>query len=108
MPLRTKFVLASLILISPAVILGATSMYLLDKISKPLHQDIPQQVAKLSKSSKLGEKALYIRYYDEVLTQSARNYAYTGNVAWILYIIQICANITNNTYETKTISNNHA
>lgn len=36
----------------------------------------------IQSSSYLNSLAQYIRYYDESLTQSARNYAFTGEVKW--------------------------
>lgn len=82
MPIRTKFLLVSLVFSVPTILSGIATVYLVNKASAPLEQEIPRQVSELSRSSKLSEKALYIRYYDEVLTQSARNYAFTGNVDW--------------------------
>ena len=82
MSLRYKFIISLLSLTLPVVFLGGVSFYLLNKIAVPLKEDIPQQVQQLATSSALGEKALLIRYYDEVLTQSARNYAFTGETRW--------------------------
>lgn len=52
------------------------------KISEPLRGEILQGIDTVSFTSDLDGHAQFIRYYDEVLTQSARNYAFTGNKIW--------------------------
>jgi PAS domain S-box-containing protein len=52
-------------------------------INKTLNNHVPNSVSNMSKASELNEIALFIRYYDEVLTQSTRNYALTGNTDWL-------------------------
>jgi|WetSurMetagenome_2_1015567.scaffolds.fasta_scaffold243847_2 methyl-accepting chemotaxis protein len=54
----------------------------LNDISKPLDSDIPQALEDVSSSSRHLAAADLIRYYDEVLTMSARNYAFTGDKKW--------------------------
>jgi len=54
----------------------------LTKLVKPISQDLPQNIESLNKQSELDGKAQFIRYYDEVLTQSARNYAFTEDKKW--------------------------
>lgn len=39
-------------------------------------------LAQINQSSTLSSTAQLIRYYDEILTQSARNYAFTGDTKW--------------------------
>ena len=53
-----------------------------DRITLPLTQTIPKQIKSLSDSSYLDGLAQIIKYHDEVLTQSARNYAFTENIKW--------------------------
>jgi len=82
MNLNLKIIL-SLIMIS--AILG-TSGYLilsqLDKLSEPILIQIPNSIADLAKKSIMDDYAQLIQYYDEVLTQSARNYAFTQDKKW--------------------------
>ncbi len=52
------------------------------KISEPLSGEILQGIDTISFTSDLDGHAQFIRYYDEVLTQSARNYAFTENKIW--------------------------
>ena len=75
---------ALLVLIFSVIIitLGAISLFYLHIISLPLENEIPKSITELSDSSQLLSYAYLIEYYDEVLTQSARNYAFTQNVMW--------------------------
>ena len=82
MTLRYKFIIAFVTLTIPVLFLGGISIYLLNHIAVPLRDEIPKNVQQLADSSTLEEKAFLIRYYDEVLTQSARNYALTGDMKW--------------------------
>ena len=82
MSLRYKFIIALFFCTLPMMCIGILSLYLFKQIALPLQTDIPKQIQELSTSSSLGEKAIFIRYYDEVLTQSARNYAFTGDIKW--------------------------
>jgi len=54
----------------------------LTKVSTLLEKDVPKSVQNLKEDSRLDGLAQFIRYYDEVLTQSARNYAFTADVKW--------------------------
>jgi signal transduction histidine kinase len=64
-----------------AALMGVFNLIQLRAVTSPL-QEIPPQIGQLSSSSHLNSLAQAIRYYDEVLTQSARNYAFTGDVKW--------------------------
>jgi len=54
----------------------------LDSISVPLTSEIPQNIEELQKQMNLDSYANQIRYHDEILTQSARNYAFTQDAHW--------------------------
>jgi len=45
-------------------------------------QTISPSIEEIKKNSTLNSLAQYIRYYYEVLTQAARNYAFTGDQKW--------------------------
>lgn len=62
--------------------LGYICLYQFRKIAGPLNNEIPETVRVVSKASRLDGMAQFIRYYDEVLTQSARNYAFTQDEKW--------------------------
>lgn len=57
-------------------------LYKTNSQSHQLEKTIPQTLQAVVDSSYLNSLAQTIRYYDEVLTQSARNYALTGDVKW--------------------------
>ena len=57
-------------------------MFELSEITKPLNNEIPETFESLSLSSEMDTHALNIRYYDEVMRQSVRNYAFTGDLVW--------------------------
>jgi|GEM_PF-514944 len=61
---------------------GAISYRQITAIEAPLTKDIPQSIENIRKSSELDNYAQEIRYYDELLTQSARNYAFTEDTKW--------------------------
>ncbi|WP_299290670.1 HAMP domain-containing sensor histidine kinase [Nitrosopumilus sp.] len=62
--------------------LGIVTLFELSEITKPLNNEIPETFESLSLSSEMDTHALNIRYYDEVMRQSVRNYAFTGDLVW--------------------------
>ena len=71
-------------------VLGLLLIYQLGKITEqfaasgPLSENVAERIQALDHAAILDKLALSIRYYDEVLTQSARNYAFTGDEQWQL------------------------
>ena len=63
-------------------VLGGLSLYHMMSVSEPLTVSIPDQIQELQHHYELDAYAQLIRYYDEVLTQSARNYAFTQDEQW--------------------------
>lgn len=51
-------------------------------ITGEINNKVPATIESISRDSELDALADKIKYYDEVLTQSARNYAYTGDKKW--------------------------
>ncbi len=49
----------------------------------PKNENATESIRRLEKTSRLNEVAHLIKYYDEVLTQSARNYAFTQDKKWL-------------------------
>lgn len=68
--------------IAAIVIANLTSIYQLQKMDEPLKEKLTKDIQNIKESERLDHLAQLIRYYDEVLTQSARNYAFTGNLKW--------------------------
>jgi signal transduction histidine kinase/DNA-binding NarL/FixJ family response regulator/HPt (histidine-containing phosphotransfer) domain-containing protein/HAMP domain-containing protein len=64
------------------VVVGCVSVMRLCKIAEPLNEEIPVILRNLGRTSHTDGLAQLIRHYDEVLTQSARNYAFTRDKKW--------------------------
>lgn len=66
------------------IFIGLNCFYYLrvSKIRNLINSQIPTIISSIENSSKLDSRAQLIRYYDEVLTQSARNYAFTADNDW--------------------------
>ena len=77
-----KIILGFLIVALALGVMGGFSDYYMQKISKPLEKDLPDAVTHLELESNLEALADIIQYYDEVLTMSARNYAFTSDTKW--------------------------
>ncbi len=82
MRISQKLTLGFLAIVSLVAVVGSICLYQLHKITEPLEQDIPETVRVISESSRLDGLAQFTRYYDEVLTQSARNFAFTKDKKW--------------------------
>ena len=82
MKIGLKLILAFLVVIFSILVVGYISINYLQKIAQPLTNDIPKRIDEIAKTSELDRYAQFIRYYDEVLTQSARNYAFTQDRKW--------------------------
>ena len=62
--------------------MGYISLFQLNKIAEPLTNDIPESITKLVEASRLGGQAELFRSYNEILSQSAENYALTQDKTW--------------------------
>jgi len=62
--------------------IGYISLFQLNKIAEPLTKDIPESITKLVEASRLGGQAELFRSYNEILSQSAENYALTQDKTW--------------------------
>jgi len=82
MKIRTRVILAISVVVVAASTVAVIAYFQFTKINNLVRTNIPGEIATLSKASRLDSLALLIRYYDEILTQSARNYAFTGNIIW--------------------------
>lgn len=82
MKIGQKLLLGFLLIAFLFTFVGYITLTQLDKIAKPLNEDIPEDIQALSDTTILDELTHLIQYYDEVLTQSARNYAFTQDKKW--------------------------
>jgi len=65
-----------------AGMIGYVSWFHLNRIKESSYKNIPESLVEIRETSKLNEFAQLMGYYDEVLTQSARNYAFTEDSRW--------------------------
>ncbi len=63
-------------------VIGYISLIQLNKVANPLNKNIPESIKAVAEASHLDVLAQLIRYYDEILTQSARNYGFTQDKKW--------------------------
>ncbi|MCX6739537.1 MAG: ATP-binding protein [Candidatus Parcubacteria bacterium] len=82
MKIKTKILLAFSFLLVTLLVNGYVFLNQIDKVSQPTITDIPKNLQILAEKTRLEDLADSIRYYDEVLTQAARNFAFTGNKKW--------------------------
>ena len=87
--IRSKLLLSYLVPIFLIVIIGSITFNQTQSISWTIHQELPPANEDIKNSSYLDSLSQVIKYYDEVLTQSARNYAFTGKERWKSRYIQV-------------------
>jgi two-component system, sensor histidine kinase and response regulator len=82
MKIKKKLILAFCTKTIWTAFIGGVSIFLLNKSVQSVMNEIPQTIEVLTNASRLDSLAKMVRYYDEALTQSARNYAFTRNIKW--------------------------
>jgi len=82
MKIKNKVTLGFLAVILLSVAVAVISIYELTEIAKPLKGGIFKSAKTVAETEHLNNLADSIRYYDEVLTQSARNYSFTQDKKW--------------------------
>ena len=82
MRIRSKLIIVFLIVVASIGTVGFVSISQLSEVNNSLKKDLPLGIDEIEKTSKLNGLSQFIRYYDEVLTQSARNYAFTQDKKW--------------------------
>lgn len=78
----SKLMVSFLLIASLVGFVSIVSYHQLSKVKEPLTKDIPEGLAELETTSRLDSLAQRIRYFDQVLTDAARNYALTGDRKW--------------------------
>ncbi|HEO64087.1 MAG TPA: HAMP domain-containing protein, partial [Candidatus Omnitrophica bacterium] len=82
MKIAYRLSLGTFIITAAVAMLGFILLVQIEKASQPLTQDIPNSIKELNRAVNLDGLAHDIIYYDEVLTQAARNYAFTEDENW--------------------------
>ena len=80
--IRAKATVATIAAMLVALVAGGMVLRAFWTIRKPLDETLPLSVKRLALDSRLEALSGQIRLYDEVLTQSARNYAFTQDKKW--------------------------
>lgn len=83
MTLRSKLYLGFGLAALVSGVVGYQAITKVEELARPLRYEIPTAYEVLERTSHLFNEAQLIRYYDEVLTQSARNYAFTQDEKWV-------------------------
>lgn len=79
---RTKIILIFILITIPAIITNGLAFYSLRQVSKTITSDFPENLKIISEKAYLNNLAHLALYYDEILTQSARNFAFTKDQKW--------------------------
>ncbi|NMB48658.1 cell wall metabolism sensor histidine kinase WalK [Candidatus Kuenenbacteria bacterium] len=82
MSIKLKTILYFSLILLAVIATSGYSIFISNKISQYLKGSLPASISDVQKSSHLVALAQLIRYDDEVLTQSARNHAFTGDQKW--------------------------
>ncbi len=82
MTLGSKLILGFLTIAALVAVVSLFAFFELSKVQGPLTREIPKGLAEIEKTSHLDGLAQKIRYLDQVLTESARNYAASGDKKW--------------------------
>jgi len=80
--MRNKMLWLIFTIVIIATTIGSFLIFRLYQISQFIGNNVPTVMKELEIKYQLDKLAEYVHYYDEVLTQSARNYAFTGDVKW--------------------------
>ena len=80
--INRKIILGFLVIVLIIAITGFSSLFQVRGITNTIIEEIPLSIEQLEKTSNLDALARFIQYYDEVLTMSARNYAFTSDIRW--------------------------
>ncbi len=81
--IKYQFLRGVLLIIILIGLIGSTSILFLSLAEERLKTQVPESIDSLSESSYITGLVQLIRYYDEVTTNSARNYAFTGEKKWV-------------------------
>ncbi|WP_371504185.1 ATP-binding protein [Nitrosopumilus adriaticus] len=105
MKIKTKLFVGFLLIGCFIGTMGFVSIFQLQETSKHLNL-LDDNLENLKKSEKLLLHANKIQYYDEILTQSARNYAFTGDEKWEKRYFEIEPLLSEELSKALTLGNN--
>lgn len=82
MRIQRKLLLGFLIIIAITAPNGMIGFFKIQNSLSHLETNTKSTLADLKNASHLNSLAIFMRYYDEILTQAARNYAFTSDKKW--------------------------
>ncbi|MDD5217837.1 MAG: HAMP domain-containing protein [Candidatus Omnitrophica bacterium] len=82
MSIRIKILIGFIFVVMLSSVIGIVSLGQIRQIARPLSHEMPSDLEAIVETARLDGLAKLVRYYDEVLTQAARNYAFTKNRQW--------------------------
>jgi len=82
MNIKKRFIIYFVLIFGVVCAMGSFSVWSNLVIGRYLDNDFPAAIESINKAAYLNVIAQLIRYDDEVLTQAARNYAFTGEKKW--------------------------
>ncbi len=82
MKIQNKLLFGFLVIIAITAPNGIIGFLKVESTINQIETNTAASIQELKTVSRLNDLALLTRYYDEVLTQSARNYAFTENTRW--------------------------
>ena len=80
--IKSKIIISISIILAINLLFGVFAMFNISNSSDELSLKSSAEMDLILNASTIHRLSETIRYEDEVLTQSARNYAYTGNIIW--------------------------
>jgi len=80
--IKVKLLVTFLSISFLTLLIGLLAILQLNQVAAPINKEWIPTIYQVNQTSTLDGLAQFIRYYDEVLTQSARNYAFTGDLKW--------------------------
>lgn len=81
MRIAPKLLIGFLAVIITIFCIESISIFQLSQIEKPV-SELQTNTETLQKTLELNDLAVNMKYYDEILTQSARNYVFTQDIKW--------------------------
>ena len=82
MQFSQSLIMGFLIITAISGVIGVISLYQFVTIVDSLKTAVPESIEDFKTKASILESDRLIIYYDEVLTQSARNYAFTQDEKW--------------------------
>src|SRR5574338_90682 len=104
MRIQNKLLLGFLIIIAITAPNGIIGFFKIENSLLLIETDTKSSLGDIKSASHLNNLAFFMRYYDEVLTQAARNYALTSDEKWSARYFETEPKLDKTIQEASTIS----